>query len=94
MDGKHLSSWLGPRIFCHQDGCQFCGVFGNDVIRIRMEEGSVFAAGMDGESIGVWEAWRSLSVIRRDVQFVSSVGNDVIKIRMEEGSVFAVRMDG
>ena len=59
-----------------------------------MEEGSVFAVGMDGESIGVWEAWRSLSVIRRDVQFVGSVGNDVIKIRMEEASVFAVRMDG
>ena len=36
-------------------------------------------------------AWKSLSVIRRDVQFVGSVGNDVIKIRTEEGSVFVVR---
>ena len=61
-----------------------------------MEEGSVFAVGMDGESIEVQKkvGWRSLSVIRRDVQIVGSVGNDVIKIRMEEGSVFAVRRDG
>ena len=61
-----------------------------------MEEGSVFAAGMDGESIEVQKkgGWRSLSVIRRDVQFVGSVGNDVIKIRMEEGSQCLCRQDG
>ena len=61
-----------------------------------MEEGGVFAVGMDGESMEVQEkiGWRSLSVIRMDVQSVGSVGNDVIKIRTEEGSVFAVRMDG
>ena len=66
------------------------------MIRISVEEGGVFAVGMDGESMEVQEksGWRSLSVIRMDVQSVGSVGNDVIKIRMEEASVFAVRMDG
>ena len=59
-----------------------------------MEEGSVFAAGINDESIEVQKkgGWSSLSVSRRDVQFVGSVGND--KIRMKEGSVFAVRMNG
>ena len=60
-----------------------------------MEEGSVFAVGMDGESMEVQEkgGWRSLSVIRMDDQSVGSVGNVMIKIRTEEGNVFAVRMD-
>ena len=41
--------------FSHQDGCQFCGVLGNDVIRISVEEGGVFAVGMDDESMEVQE---------------------------------------
>ena len=36
------------------------------MIRIRLEEGSVFVVGMDSESMEVQEkgGWRSLSVIR------------------------------
>ena len=47
------SGWRSS--FSHQDGCLVRGVLGNDVVKIRVEEGSVFAVGMDGESLEVQE---------------------------------------
>ena len=41
--------------FNHQDGYAVRGALGNDVIKIKVEEGGVFAVGMDGESMEVQE---------------------------------------
>ena len=47
------SGWRSS--FGHQDGCPVRGVWGNDVIKIGVEKGGVFAVGMDGESMEVQE---------------------------------------